>query len=72
MQVAAQFDRRLPVPNQIACLEMLLQDARLRLQSAVDQGVHGDDRLSLRSEVVRILDEIAKLKIAGRYRRQGA
>jgi hypothetical protein len=72
MQLTAERDRELPVPNQIAFLEMSLQDARLRLQSAVSQGVHPDDRLALRSEVVRILDEIAKLKTAGRLRRQGA
>jgi hypothetical protein len=42
------------------------------LQDAVAQGVHEDDRALLRSEVCRILEEIAKLKSAGRYRRQGA
>ncbi len=57
-----------PIPHQLACLEMALQDARSRLQSAVIQEVHEDDRAMLRTEVGRILGEIEKLKTADRYR----
>jgi hypothetical protein len=57
-----------PIPNQLACLQMALQDARSRLQSAVLQEVHEDDRATLHREVGGILDEIERLKTSDRYR----
>ena len=57
------------VVSRIAVLEVLLRKARSRLQSAVTQGAHDDDRAMCWAEVTRILADIEKLR--NRHRREG-
>ena len=57
-----------PVVNRVAVLETSLHDARSRLQSAVRQGAREDERAMCWAEVMRILDDIDKLKTFARYR----
>jgi hypothetical protein len=55
--------------NEITQLEMALADMRRRLASAVNQGVHEDDRATLLSQVGLLLEKIAELKAKQRFRR---
>lgn len=55
--------------NEITRLEMALADTRLRLQNAVSQDVHEEDRMTLRSQVGLLLEKISQLKAIGRFRR---